>query len=59
VRPGQVVRRGEEIGAIGSTGRATSPHLHYEVRLRGTPLNPYKYLRTPRNPRDGGLVVAD
>ena len=59
VRPGQVVRRGEVIGAIGATGRATSPHLHYEVRLRGTPLNPYKFLRTPKNPRDGGLVVAD
>lgn len=45
VRAGQVVRRGEVIGRVGSTGRTTSPHLHYEVRYRGTPVNPYKYLK--------------
>lgn len=45
VRPGQVLRRGEVLGRVGSTGRSTSPHLHYEVRYRGTPVNPYKYLR--------------
>lgn len=41
---GQEVRRGEVIGASGATGRVTSPHLHYEVRQRGTPVNPYTYL---------------
>lgn len=58
VRPGQVVRRGEVIGSVGRTGRTTSPHLHYEIRYRGTPLNPYKYLRRPLNQR-AGFRVAD
>src|SRR5581483_9141577 len=44
VFPGQEVRRGEKIGAVGNTGRVTAPHLHYEVRNHGTPLNPYRYL---------------
>lgn len=42
--PGQEVRRGEVVALSGGTGRATAPHLHYEVRLHGTPVNPYKYL---------------
>lgn len=44
VIPGQEVRRGQVIGRSGSTGRATSAHLHYEVRQGGAPVNPYKYL---------------
>jgi murein DD-endopeptidase MepM/ murein hydrolase activator NlpD len=48
VRPGEIVRRGQVIGRAGGTGRATSPHLHYEVRYKGTPVNPYRYLqKTP------------
>lgn len=43
---GQWVRRGEIVGRVGSTGRSTSPHLHYEVRRGGTPINPYPYLKT-------------
>lgn len=46
VRPGQVVRRGQVIAYVGSSGRVTSPHLHYEVRINDTPVNPHKYLRT-------------
>lgn len=41
---GQAVRRGELLGEVGSTGRVTAPHLHYEVRIGGAPVNPYKYL---------------
>jgi murein DD-endopeptidase MepM/ murein hydrolase activator NlpD len=44
VHAGQEVRRGDMVGAVGATGRATSPHLHYEVRLGGAPVNPYRYL---------------
>ena len=42
---GQHVTRGQIIGYVGMTGRATGPHLHYEVRLHNVPVNPYKYLR--------------
>lgn len=45
VAPGQQVHRGEVIGYVGLSGRSTGPHLHYEVRINDTPVNPYKYLR--------------
>lgn len=41
---GQDVRRGQTIGAVGSSGRATGPHLHYEVRVHRVPVNPYRFL---------------
>jgi murein DD-endopeptidase MepM/ murein hydrolase activator NlpD len=44
VQQGQDVRRGEMIGAVGSSGRVTAPHLHYEVRIGHAPMNPYRYL---------------
>ena len=46
VHAGQEVRRGDLLGAAGSTGRVTAPHLHYEVRVGGTPMNPRRYLST-------------
>jgi len=45
VTPGQYVHRGDTIGYVGLSGRSTGPHLHYEVRINETPVNPYKYLR--------------
>lgn len=45
VASGQHVRRGDVIGFVGLSGRSTGPHLHYEVRINDTPVNPYKYLR--------------
>jgi murein DD-endopeptidase MepM/ murein hydrolase activator NlpD len=45
VTAGQTVHRGDVIGYVGDSGRSTGPHLHYEVRINDTPVNPYKYLR--------------
>jgi murein DD-endopeptidase MepM/ murein hydrolase activator NlpD len=44
VHAGQELRRGDMVGAVGSSGRTTAPHLHYEVRVGGTPMNPSRYL---------------
>ena len=44
VTKGKKVKRGAVIGRVGETGNATGPHLHYEVRLQGTPVNPKSYL---------------
>ena len=44
VKEGDLVVRGQQIGGIGSTGRSTGPHLHFEVRLNGVPQNPVRFL---------------
>jgi murein DD-endopeptidase MepM/ murein hydrolase activator NlpD len=41
---GDSVRSGEIVGKLGSTGRSTGPHLHYEVRVKGEPVDPQKFL---------------
>jgi murein DD-endopeptidase MepM/ murein hydrolase activator NlpD len=47
VKPGDEVTKGDIIGYVGTTGRSTGPHVHYEVRLRNQPLNPLRFIGSP------------
>ena len=49
VKVGDRLHRGSQIGAVGSTGRSTGPHCHYEVRLHDRPVNPLNYISTGRS----------
>lgn len=44
VKPGQLIQRNDVVGYVGSTGRSTGPHLHYEVRVNNNPVNPLEYI---------------
>jgi murein DD-endopeptidase MepM/ murein hydrolase activator NlpD len=46
VAPGMRVKRGDLVGHVGVSGRSTGPHVHYEVRINGAPVNPMRYLRS-------------
>lgn len=46
---GQKVSRGDKIGGMGNTGRSTGTHLHYEVRIGGTPVNPMTFIKAAQN----------
>jgi murein DD-endopeptidase MepM/ murein hydrolase activator NlpD len=52
VQVGQSVRTGQQVGRIGSTGRSTGPHLHYETRVRGKPVDPHRFLRAGQRLND-------
>ncbi len=45
VKEGQIVTRGQEVGKVGTSGLSTGPHMHFEVREKGDPVNPWQYLR--------------
>lgn len=59
VVPGEELRRGQVIALSGGTGRATGPHIHYEVRVAGTPVNPYKYLAKTQRSQAANPTPSD
>lgn len=57
VKKGQRVSKGEEIGAVGSTGTSTAPHCHYEVRINGIAVNPIDYCMDGLTPEEYHSLV--
>lgn len=58
VQKGQTVTRGDKIGEVGSTGKSTGPHLHYEVRYKGVHQPPYKYYFEDLTPEQYAAMIA-
>ncbi len=57
VKPGQKILRGQIIGYVGNTGKSTSPHLHYEVRKNGVPLNPIYFFYNDISPEEFAMML--
>jgi murein DD-endopeptidase MepM/ murein hydrolase activator NlpD len=57
VTEGQKVRRSDVIALVGSTGKSTGPHLHYEVRLNGTAIDPRNFFFMDLSPEDYDRMI--
>jgi len=59
VKPGDIVRKGQKLGEVGTTGRSTGPHLHFEVHVNGAPQNPARFLANQaKDSPFGGLAAS-
>jgi murein DD-endopeptidase MepM/ murein hydrolase activator NlpD len=57
VKKGQKVKRGQQIGKVGSSGTSTAPHCHYEVHVNGKPVNPIQFVLDGLSPKEYDALV--